>query len=140
MRTTKPERKGEKMQLNDLLERPRRVDMRAQRNAAVRGVELFMIDHKGAVVQLKAVELVPLDADVYADPLVTIGEDAAQNLIDDLWNAGFRPSEAKTSAGALTATQAHLEDMRRIANRAVDLLMTRSITIKAETTEEATLT
>jgi hypothetical protein len=39
---------------------------------------------------------------------------AAQELIDGLWQAGLRPSEGTGSAGALAATQKHLEDMRRL--------------------------
>ncbi len=38
----------------------------------------------------------------------------AQNLIDDLWDCGLRPSEGSGSAGAFKAVEYHLEDMRRI--------------------------
>lgn len=40
---------------------------------------------------------------------------SAQNLMDRLWDAGFRPTEGKGSAGSLAATEAHLKDMRDIA-------------------------
>ena len=40
---------------------------------------------------------------------------AAQILMDDLWNIGVRPTEGVGSAGAMTATQGHLEDMRKVA-------------------------
>ena len=39
----------------------------------------------------------------------------AQILMDDLWNAGLRPTEGSGSAGSLAATQKHLQDMRTIA-------------------------
>ena len=39
----------------------------------------------------------------------------SQILMDDLWNAGLRPTEGSGSAGSLSATQGHLEDMRKIA-------------------------
>lgn len=39
---------------------------------------------------------------------------SAQLLMDDLWQAGIRPSEGTGSAGALLATQKHLEDMRKL--------------------------
>jgi hypothetical protein len=42
---------------------------------------------------------------------------AAQNLMDELWREGFRPTEGTGSAGALAAVQKHLEDMRKIAFR-----------------------
>lgn len=38
----------------------------------------------------------------------------AQVLMDDLWHAGLRPTEGSGSAGALAATERHLEDMRTL--------------------------
>ena len=37
----------------------------------------------------------------------------AQNLMDSLWDAGIRPTQAKGSAGQLTAVNEHLKDMRQ---------------------------
>ncbi len=48
------------------------------------------------------------------EPMVTIDPQAAQGLMDSLWDCGLRPSEGSGSAGALAATQRHLEDMRRL--------------------------
>lgn len=56
-------------------------------------------------------------------PTVTLSCSAAlaeQVLMDELWDRGFRPSEGLGSAGALAATQQHLEDMRRIAFRYIE--------------------
>lgn len=47
-------------------------------------------------------------------PFVTLSYEAAQILIDSLWDCGLRPSEGTGSAGALAATQKHLEDMRSL--------------------------
>lgn len=57
-------------------------------------------------------ESFPLDGE-QIDPLFTLEEDEAQQLIDGLWAAGVRPKEIGT-AGHLAATQYHLEDMRRL--------------------------
>ena len=38
----------------------------------------------------------------------------AQELIDQLWQAGLRPSEGSGSAGSLAATERHLDDMRAL--------------------------
>lgn len=38
----------------------------------------------------------------------------AQQLMDSLWDCGLRPSEGSGSAGAMLATQNHLEDMRAL--------------------------
>jgi hypothetical protein len=39
---------------------------------------------------------------------------AAQELMDQLWSVGLRPTEGKGSAGSLAATERHLEDMRAL--------------------------
>jgi hypothetical protein len=39
---------------------------------------------------------------------------AAQELMDDLWQCGVRPSEGSGSAGSLAATERHLHDMRAL--------------------------
>lgn len=41
-------------------------------------------------------------------------QEEAQHLMDALWDSGIKPSEGTGSAGALLATQKHLEDMRRL--------------------------
>jgi hypothetical protein len=59
-----------------------------------------------------------------AEPTLRLDTTEAQRLMDELWQCGLRPSEGTGSAGALAATQKHLEDMRKIA---FDLLVTVSI-------------
>lgn len=49
------------------------------------------------------------------DPLVRLHREEAQSLMDQLWSCGIRPAEGAGSAGAMTAAQAHLQDMRTIA-------------------------
>ena len=51
---------------------------------------------------------------VYLAPLLKISENAAQELMDQLWSCGLRPSQGSGSAGSLSATQYHLEDMRKL--------------------------
>ena len=41
-------------------------------------------------------------------PTFTLDYDAAQFLMDELWNCGLRPSEGTGSAGALAAVEKHL--------------------------------
>jgi hypothetical protein len=47
-------------------------------------------------------------------PILSINMTSAQQLIDELWRCGLRPSEGSGSAGALSATQKHLEGMRAL--------------------------
>ncbi len=48
-------------------------------------------------------------------PTFSLSRDAAQLLMDELWNCHIRPTEGTGSAGSLKATQDHLEDMRKIS-------------------------
>lgn len=48
------------------------------------------------------------------DPSLVISVTAAQKLMDMLWDCGIRPTEGTGSAGAMAATQKHLDDMRRL--------------------------
>lgn len=48
------------------------------------------------------------------EPSFKMSYEEAQRFMDDLWECGLRPSEGTGSAGALAATQKHLEDMRKL--------------------------
>lgn len=54
---------------------------------------------------------------VETDPCLTMSKDDGQAFMDELWNAGFRPTEGSGSAGSLAATQSHLKDMRAIVGK-----------------------
>jgi hypothetical protein len=49
------------------------------------------------------------------DPTVTLRIEEAQQLMDELWKCGVRPTEGSGSAGSLAATERHLKDMQAIA-------------------------
>lgn len=49
-----------------------------------------------------------------AEPTFSLTLDAAQELMDGLWQCGIRPSEGSGSAGALAATERHLRDLQRL--------------------------
>ena len=51
------------------------------------------------------------------EPFMQLGKGAAQELMDDLWQCGVRPSEGSGSAGSLAATERHLHDMRALVFR-----------------------
>lgn len=40
--------------------------------------------------------------------------DEAQQFMDELWRVGIRPTNGAGSAGQMSATEKHLEDMRRL--------------------------
>lgn len=45
---------------------------------------------------------------------LSLSQEAAQVLMDDLWHIGIRPTSGKGSAGQLAAVSHHLGDMRAI--------------------------
>ncbi len=49
-----------------------------------------------------------------SSPSMYLEREEAQELIDALYSAGLRPSQAAGSAGQLSATLYHLEDMRKL--------------------------
>ena len=79
-------------------------------------VSLHFFDGKGE----KAAVARPLVFDViefgeFSEPAVSIKKSEAQELMDELWRVGLRPSEGSGSAGSLAATERHLKDMQKIA-------------------------
>lgn len=54
------------------------------------------------------------DNGLICEPLLQLSEAEAQQLADQLYAAGIRPSEAAGSAGQLDAVKYHLEDLRKL--------------------------
>lgn len=77
-----------------------------------RGIDVHIIDGNAMASPL-AFETITDNA-ALTPPVVTLKNSEAQDLMDELWRAGVRPSEGSGSAGSLKATENHLEDMRRI--------------------------
>lgn len=67
---------------------------------------------------LTLVQVTPENEGVAVEPTFRLKPHEAQYLMDDLWRAGFRPTEGKGSAGSLAATERHLEDMRALVFKA----------------------
>ena len=44
-------------------------------------------------------------------------DEAAQELMNRLWNLGVRPSDGTGNTGQLKATEDHLKDMRKIVSK-----------------------
>jgi len=94
--------------------------VRAEPSAWCRGVQVLIVGRIGPKrVVARRLEFVEEDDNpaVAIEPTFHLRLEAAQTLMDDLWACGIRPTEGKGSAGALAATERHLEDMRKIAFR-----------------------
>ena len=60
---------------------------------------------------------VPIGA--ITQPCMSLPFDAAQRLMDELWQAGCRPSQSVGSSGQVEAIKYHLEDMRKLVFKEV---------------------
>jgi hypothetical protein len=100
------------------------VSIRAQNAPWYRGINLHIGTNDG-LVRVKDVVLEkydPMTAGSF-DPVAPLSLDPAQaqTLMDDLWHCGIRPTEGTGSAGAMAATQRHLEDLRKVAFHALKI-------------------
>jgi hypothetical protein len=75
------------------------------------GVEFLLKDGKALA---EPIVMKRHDPNISCEPTFRLTYGQAQVLIDDLWQSGLRPTEGHGSAGALQATQNHLDDMRRL--------------------------
>lgn len=88
-------------------------NIRAVQNWSSRFIDLFLhtATHRAAAVEWKEI---PKDQFFLQEPIARLRTTEAQQLMDDLWAAGVRPTEGAGSAGAMSATQEHLKDLRRM--------------------------
>jgi hypothetical protein len=54
---------------------------------------------------------------------MTLHHEEAEQIFQQLWDLGFRPSNGEGSAGQLAATERHLSEMSAIANKTLDALV-----------------
>lgn len=55
------------------------------------------------------------EPNTFVEPTMLLEPQQAQQLMDELWQCGVRPTEGTGSAGSLAATERHLKDMRAVA-------------------------
>lgn len=77
-------------------------------------IEMRLVTDTGP--QLMAAQAVwsPIEEGCRIPPAFELDTLMAQQLMDQLWQCGLRPTEGTGSAGALAATQKHLDDMRKL--------------------------
>lgn len=84
----------------------------AQRDFANAAYLLFGVSDDGRRA-LAAAEVLR-EPGTYCEPFAVLMETEAQQLIDELWACGLRPTEGSGSAGQSGAQQAHIADLRNI--------------------------
>lgn len=93
--------------------------IRAQSAPWGNGVELHIASADGKS-EVRKIVMGPIDGEgMVSDPTFRLPRADAQTLMDDLWQAGLRPTEGTGSAGALRAVERHLEDMRTLVLKGV---------------------
>lgn len=98
-----------------------RMQITADRHPWSRSIELragVETDHGGFAVA-QSLNMVDLPAGQQADPFMRLKPEDAQQLMDELWRCGIRPSQEEGSTGQAAATQRHLDDMRTLAFHAL---------------------
>jgi hypothetical protein len=94
-----------------------RKELRVTHEVFRRGFDFHLLERRldGQMFHVSKVEMEPLEDHAWnPQPLVTLHDEEAQALMDELWQCGLRPSEGSGSAGSLAATERHLEDMRKL--------------------------
>ena len=99
------------------------LEFMARREEWNSGISLYArkITEGMGVVMARPLELSQYDQGSIAEPFAMIGIQEAQQLIDELWQCGLRPSEGTGSAGSLKATETHLDDMRKIVFKKLNI-------------------
>lgn len=85
------------------------------KNISTQNYEFYIRRDDGKIAELHWRDVVPGE---WSEPTILIsdrlGGSTMQALADKLWECGIRPTEAAGSAGSLSATKYHLEDMRKL--------------------------
>lgn len=93
------------------------LEMRAERPVHLNTIEVYLFDNAvgkfGAFAEPATMKTREDHTRVL--PLMSVPYSTAQQLVDELWRCGLRPSEGSGSAGSLAATERHLADMRAMA-------------------------
>ncbi|MCY1166563.1 hypothetical protein D9M73_65050 [compost metagenome] len=84
-----------------------------------RGVEVRIAKQnsdKEIIAEAKPIVFEPVEVtDTWREPAFTMERHDVQQLVDELWRLGYRPSNGEMSVGQLGATERHLNDLRAIA-------------------------
>lgn len=93
-------------------------------NPSRRDFEFYAVNiDKHGIKQAKRIEFESVESGYFVEPFLEIAysdEGALQSLFDQLWNIGLRP-KGYDDQGAVKATKDHLEDMRKIAFKFLEL-------------------
>lgn len=82
-------------------------NMQVELRAALKGEDGYQV--------VQRISVAPIADGEVAEPFMRLDPSDAQQLLDELWRIGIRPSQEQGSTGQAAAMQKHLDDMRTIA-------------------------
>jgi|688.fasta_scaffold1917209_1 hypothetical protein len=104
---------------------PRAVTLRCKPTHFLDGVDLLGFardDDRGRyIARVSWKQLTENDQYFEPQPTMRLSMENAQELMDDLWASGVRPTEGNGSAGAMRAAERHIEDLRKVAFKALGI-------------------
>ncbi len=77
------------------------------------GLWISLVSPEGQHFDVTGLEITPHCPGAALQKVISIGAEAAQRLADGLYSGGIRPTDARGSAGAMAATQAHIKDLQK---------------------------
>lgn len=90
-------------------------------------IDFGMLNSDGALTRAQPVSMrayPPNESSAQQQPMLEFfgsdTESGLQSLMDELWSIGVRPADVGT-AGHLSATQAHLQDMRSLVAKTLEV-------------------
>src|SRR3990167_8536848 len=78
------------------------------------GYTVYMKANGMIVTDLKITVDNSKDPTAYVSPPLVLDEHSAQNLLQELWNAGVRPNNGEGTSAQVDSLKYHLEDMRKL--------------------------
>lgn len=92
------------------------LEVYAERRFVTQGIELTIIRRLGheRIAAAQDIQFEEKPAEARIEPAIFLLYQEAQQLMDELWKCGLRPTEGTGSAGSLAATERHLKDMQKI--------------------------
>ena len=97
------------------------VKIRAEKSWCRNAIELLITDpsfpRNGEVKVITSMIGETQREGTLCEPSAILKFQEAQVLMDDLWQAGLRPTEGTGSAGAMKAVENHLKDMRTLVSK-----------------------
>jgi hypothetical protein len=93
------------------------LEIRAERPVHTDTIDVYVFDRNAGpfFAFAEPVTMRTREGPTHIPPALSLQNSTAQQLMDELWRCGLRPSEGSGSAGSLAATECHLTDMRALA-------------------------